>query len=208
MLLQDDEKNLLGDLQVGEAIVRLQGRSVKPFKISVPEFSITKGAFTDTKVMRHMTQLGLLSVRRQPVQHTQTPQQAPAPEIQRVALGSQSNTAAVSSPDHLFLVDIQTYPDSGIAERYKRLGLSVRQGQKIKHRFLAAGIIEEQLQTTHSGKLRVIRLTEQGRLAMEDQASAGDVQPPDAESVQFTRQESDDAVDATSPSAASDQSPE
>jgi hypothetical protein len=192
MLLQDDEKNLLGELQVGQAIVRLQGRSVKPFMISVPEFNITKGAFTDTRVMRHMTQLGLLSVRRQPVQRV------PAPGRQ--------DTAAVASPeieatgrtvDDQFLIDVQTYPESGIAERYKRLGLSVRQGQKVKLRLIAAAIVEEQLQTTHSGKLRVIRLTEKGRLVVENRVE----QMAGEESAKFTRQDNDDALTTASPTA-------
>ena len=169
MLLQDDEKNLLGELQVGEAIVRLQGRSVKPFMIRVPEFSITKGAFTDAKVMRHMTGLGLLSVRRLHVTHTSVHEQVPVLAVeQQVAIAPSSLSTVTPAPSHALLADVHGYPDSGIAERYKRLGLSVRQGQKLKEQLIREGLVEEQLQTTHSGKLRVIRLTENGRLAMEN----------------------------------------
>jgi hypothetical protein len=62
-----------------------------------------------------------------------------------------------------FLKDVVDYPDSGVAARYKRLGLSGRQGQKLKTSLLDQGLIEEQLGTTQAGRLMTIRLTEQGR---------------------------------------------
>ncbi len=77
----------------------------------------------------------------------------------------QSESALVSEPKNedeplfAFLKDIQQYPDSGIAQRYKRLETSVRQGQKIKARALNQGLIEEQIQTTKTGRIKVISLT-------------------------------------------------
>ena len=59
-----------------------------------------------------------------------------------------------------FLQDIQNYPESGIAERYKRLGISVRQGQKIKNRTLKDELIEEHIETVRTGRIKIIRLTE------------------------------------------------
>jgi hypothetical protein len=66
-----------------------------------------------------------------------------------------------------FLQDIFAFPDGGVAERYKRLGLSVRQGQKIKANLAGRGLIQEKIEMVRTGKLRVIRLTDQGRLAIE-----------------------------------------
>ena len=54
-------------------------------------------------------------------------------------------------------------PDSGIAARYKRLGISVRQGQKIKAYLASAGLIEEEETRTATGKTLIIRLTEKGQ---------------------------------------------
>ena len=62
-----------------------------------------------------------------------------------------------------FIRDIQSHPDSGIAARYKRLGLSVRQGQKIKARLLDQGLIEEYHKTTDRGRLSIVRTTEKGK---------------------------------------------
>ncbi len=156
MLLKDDEKDVLGNLQIGQAVVRLQGRGTKPFLISVPEFKIEKGSFTDARVVSHMTKLGLMSVRNQP-------KTAP------LVFGDSS--APTISSGKAFLADVAEFPDCGVAERYKRLGLSVRQGQKIKDDFIEKGLIQEQVQTTNKGRLKVIRLTEQGDLSLSESAN-------------------------------------
>jgi len=176
MLLEEQEKNLLGSLQVGEAVVRLQGRSVRPFMIRVPEFMIHKGDFSDVKVIQHMRRLGLLSARKveprppatapctsscQTHSHTVVPARLPA---------FTPSPDAPIGPAIAFLCDVANSPDSGIAERYRRLGLSVRQGQKQKETLVARQLIEERVETTIRGKIRMIRLTEQGRLALEQKA--------------------------------------
>jgi hypothetical protein len=156
MLLKDDEKDVLGNLQIGQAVVRLQGRGAKPFLISVPEFKIQKGSFTDTHVISHMSKLGLLSVRKHPKFDQMYFSDSPSVE---------------QTLEQSFLADIEEFPDSGVAERYKRLGLSVRQGQKIKDDFIEKGLILEQVQATNKGRLKVIRLTEQGELALSELAN-------------------------------------
>ena len=153
MMLKDDEKDILGSLQIGQAVVRLQGRVVRPFLINVPEFSINKGSYTDIKVINHMTKLGLLSVRKQPRTHPSISFVIPMP---------------AKSLEIDFLADIADFPESGVAERYKRLGLSVRQGQKLKDKLVAEKLIQEQTQITHRGKFHVIRLTEKGGLELSE----------------------------------------
>lgn len=164
MLLDDDEKAVLGNLQIGEAVVRLQGRSARPFMIHIPEFEIQKGAFTDTHVKQHMAKLGLLSVRRQEPTH---PRDHASRQNIDARLKNQIPIAKLPDPQRALLTDIARFPESGIAERYKRLGLSVRQGQKTKEALLARGLIQEEIQTTSRGKLRVIRLTEEGRHCLD-----------------------------------------
>ena len=66
-----------------------------------------------------------------------------------------------------FLDDIRQYPDSGIAQRYKRLETSVRQGQKIKAKALNQGLIEEQIQTTKTGRIKVISLTKKAETLLK-----------------------------------------
>jgi DNA-binding MarR family transcriptional regulator len=64
------------------------------------------------------------------------------------------------------------HPDSGVAARYKRLGLSVRQGQKLKARLASAGLIGEQEEATKTGRIRRIRLTDKGRRLLARAKSA------------------------------------
>jgi hypothetical protein len=67
-----------------------------------------------------------------------------------------------------FLKDVHDHPDSGIAARYKRLSLSVRQGQKIKTTLIERGLIEEHQESTNRGRLTIVHLTEKAD-AMLDQ---------------------------------------
>jgi hypothetical protein len=146
-LLLDQEKDLLGTLKVGQAIVKLQGRITRPFVIEVPEFVIEKGRVTDAWIAERMQDI--------------------APAIMENDYATESTSPdswQIRSTDNAlaFLKDIQEYPESGVSARYKRLGLSVRQGQKLKAQLVKDGLIEEQNETTKVGRLTVIRITEKG----------------------------------------------
>lgn len=163
MLLDDSARDVLGNLQVGQAVVRLQGRAVGPFTINVPEFVIEKGAFTDVRVQHHMSALGLLSTR------SSRGDSAAAATQTRVGNGALAQEGAVSpddAPGLKFLSDVASFPESGIADRYRRLGLSVRRGEQLKADLVQRRLILEELQTTSRGKRRMIRLTEQGTTAI------------------------------------------
>lgn len=166
MLLDEDEKAVLGNLQVGEAVVRLQGRSSKPFMIHVPEFLIKKGAFTDTHVIHHMTRMGLLSARDHAVER---PNRHPEGKVWTLQGGGEATKTYPTDDENAFLKDSAVFPEAGVAERYKRLGFSVRLGQKVKEVLAAKGLILEQVETTSRGKIRVIRLTERGQTLLDSQ---------------------------------------
>jgi DNA helicase HerA-like ATPase len=156
MLLKDDEKDSLGSLPVGQAIVKLQGRTSRPFLVQVPEFEILKGSVSDQQLLDHMTHLGLL-----------TPEPCPTMPLKT---SQKLNTSLSDDQAMLFLQDVKDYPESGIAQRYKRLALSVRQGQKLKSRLISENLISETLETTFHGTLRRIRLTEKGETILSDPA--------------------------------------
>ncbi len=151
-MLLDKEKDILGSLEVGQAVVKLQGRIAQPFQISIPEFVIEKGRITDTYVKKHMQDI------------------APVIAEQDFRLpASTEGDSTISKKNDLaknmelaFLLDIKDYPDSGIAARYKRLGLSVRQGQKLKAQVLQQSFIEETIETTKTGRIIAITLTNKG----------------------------------------------
>jgi len=148
-LLLDKEKDILGSLEVGQAVVKLQGRIARPFQITVPEFIIQKGSVTDILIQEHMKRI------------------APVADEEDFSAPVEKKTACYlpqASEDLIiaFLKDIQEYPDSGIALRYKHLGISVRQGQKIKAKALEKQLIEEGIESTNTGRIKRIRLTKKG----------------------------------------------
>jgi DNA helicase HerA-like ATPase len=152
-LLLDKEKDILGSLEVGQAVVKLQGRIAHPFQVSIPEFVIEKGRITDTYVKKHMQ--GIAPV------IAEEDFRLPADTDGDSTMSKKADLA--KNLELAFLRDVREYPDSGIAARYQRLGLSVRQGQKLKARLIEQGLIEEHMDTTNKGRLSIIQLTPKGK---------------------------------------------
>jgi len=155
-LLLDKERDILGTLDVGQAVVKLQGRIHRPFQITIPEFVIEKGKISDTYIKKHMQEIAPA----EPEEDFRLPNQVTVEVAKKLKSIDDSVLA--------FLKDIQQHPDSGIAERYKRLEISVRQGQKLKTKTLEKGLVEESTRTIKTGRLKVIQLTQKGRAALSE----------------------------------------
>jgi len=151
-MLLDKEREILGSLDVGQAVVKLQGRIARPFQVSIPLFEIEKGIITDTYIKKHMQDI----VPNMPEEDFRLPANADENNI------TSKETDFTENLGFAFLQDIQNYPESGIAERYKRLGISVRQGQKVKNRTLNDKLIEEHIETVRTGRIKIIKLTAKG----------------------------------------------
>ena len=147
-MLLDKERDILGSLDVGQAVVKLQGRIARPFQITIPLFPIEKGKVTDTFIKRHMRDIAPVARQEDFRLPANTDERKKADLIENLELA--------------FLQDIQSYPESGIAQRYKRLGISVRQGQKIKNKKLKDDLVEEHIETVRTGRIKIIKLTEKG----------------------------------------------
>jgi hypothetical protein len=159
-LLLDKEKELLGSLEVGEAIVKLQGRIPRPFLIKVPEFIIRKGMVTDAVIKERMRIAACL------IEIPQQPQELP------VSPPSTSSKAKMATIMAALLADIRDYPESGIAARYKRLDLSVRQGQKFRLKALELALIDERAEATRTGRKTLTQLTEKGKRVLGAEANS------------------------------------
>ncbi len=155
-LLLDKERDILGTLDVGQAVVKLQGRIHRPFQIAIPEFIIEKGKISDAFIKDHMQNIAPA----EPEEDFRLPNQVTVEVAKKLKSIDDSVLA--------FLTDIQQHPDSGIAERYKRLEISVRQGQKLKTKTLEKGLVEESTRTIKTGRLKVIQLTQKGRAALSE----------------------------------------
>jgi hypothetical protein len=148
-LLLDKDKDILGSLEIGKAVVKLQGRVAKPFEVSVPHFNIQKASISDLYVKNHMKEITNELFRMETVTLSASLSDEPAqPQIESRLLS--------------LLQDIASNPQSGVADRYKRLGISVRQGQKLKQEAIGLEFIEQSTQNTAAGRIIALKLTEKG----------------------------------------------
>jgi hypothetical protein len=153
-LLLDKEREILGTLDVGQAVVKLQGRIPRPFQITIPEFKIEKGRITDAHIKEHMREIApILGETNYRI----------LTDVTSKSKESESKPSSLENAEIAFLKDVQEYPGSGVAARYGRLGLSVRQGQKVKERLVTGGLIHEEQTANSTGRLTVIQLTQKSR---------------------------------------------
>ena len=165
-LLLDKERDILGTLPVGQAVVKLQGRIPRAFQIGIPEFVIEKGRITDSHIKEHMRArtpvLSQENLRAACCTIESTIEAAGQPKV----LGQSIDPAVLA-----FLQDVQQNPESGIANRYKRLGISVRQGQKLKLKVLKKQLVTEHTEISSTGRLKVIELTQEGKKMLSRQGA-------------------------------------
>jgi hypothetical protein len=163
MLLEGEEKDLLGRLEVGQAVVKLQGRAPRPFLIQIPEFSVVKGAVTDNAIRLHMAPF----LKPSPARASPEPGSNINTQEEQQVSGHGGNEGNGVDPEGAFLRDVAQYPEGGVAARYQRLGVSVRQGQRIKLNLAQKGLVTDHEERTATGRRRVVRLTEKGRILVE-----------------------------------------
>lgn len=142
MLLDDSQKDALGEMEIGKAIVKLQGRIMKPFMVHIPLVPVKKGFINDD----------MLQERMKPY----------------IAIHSGNGFNELSDNEKEFLRDIALLPNSGVAARYHRCGLSGRQGDKIKRLLLEKGYIQEQEVISDKGKSKALQLSEKGRNVLSE----------------------------------------
>jgi len=146
MLLKDEEKEIIGRLPIGSAVIKLQGRWVEPFQTKIPHIKIPKGKINDSKLREIMAGKGLIL---EIVKKDEAPE-----KIEEVP--------KLSPKEIIFMKDVINHPFSGVVERYKRLETSRRKGNVVKEKLLASGIIEQVDIPTHSGKTVLLEVTDIG----------------------------------------------
>jgi len=149
MLLQEEQPLALGTMEIGKAIVKLQGRIKEPFMVRIPEIKISPVPVTD-EIIR----------------------QAMAAHIRLPEKPAEAHQVALSDSEQRFLQDIALVPNSGVVARYTRLGLSGRQGDKAKRSLIEQGFIEEAERLTQKGRSKAIRLTDSGKRMLGAHAAA------------------------------------
>lgn len=129
LLLDAEQKDFLGMLPVGMAIVKLQDRHFLPFAIQIPWIRIKKGLIGDDALRRAMRRYSADST---PCSQGQA-EYGTFEEIPAAGKGKLTDEA------HSFIMDIREHPLSGVASRYERMNISGRKGNAVKENLLSNG---------------------------------------------------------------------
>ena len=148
MLLDDEQKELIGRLPIGEAVVKLQGRWQEPFHIQIPLRPIRKGSVSDEALVQRMAPLNV-SLPNQAAHDPQPCDSGEAPDLSERELN--------------FLIDVLQRPLAGAVERYRGLGLSRRKGNTIRESLINKDCLSPVDIALHCGKTVLVDLTETGR---------------------------------------------
>jgi hypothetical protein len=162
LFLNYDEESYPSILKVGEAIVKIKNR-VEPCLVKTPLVSIKKGGITDDWLKvntpaylpefhddRHKVQPGFL-----PEDKYRKQKKGKGPKI----LGNTHTK---------LLEDIFHHPLSGITQRYKRLKLNPKYGNKFKNLLIAQGCIQPRKVITKKGLIMLFDITPKGKGILRD----------------------------------------
>lgn len=157
MLLEEEQKDYLGLLEVGWGIVRMQNRISKPFLVKFPHFEIKKGAVTDEDLKRIMASFSRNSA-------AILPNEEMGEDIRAIREEDKIREIQykITEEERRLLIDVMENPISGIADRYKRLSFSVYMGNKIRDSLISNGFLESHDISTFEGRIKYLELTEKG----------------------------------------------
>jgi hypothetical protein len=155
LLLEASDKKVLGRLDIGEAVAKIQGRWHKPFMIHVPHIPIKKGSVNDKMISEVMRPYSTYSTSESVtiVEEKEIPQNEDSRKI----------SSGITSEEQILLKDIYSNKLSGVVERYKRLGWSRRKGNELKNSLVKKQFIDTEEIPTKSGRVIVLKLTNVGK---------------------------------------------
>ena len=183
LLLDSEQAGYLGRLEVGWAIVRLQGRWFWPFLIKVPLLPVNKGAVTDARLQQIMGKRqedlsclldrstgvsGVISAKDEKpgVETGQKQAIAPISSSDKRGKEREACTIGLTTKQKMLLEDIQQHPTSSITERYSRLGFSARCGHVVQRDLVSKGFVNAFNIVVGRGRIRALALNEKGARAL------------------------------------------
>ena len=162
LLLDVEQVDFLGQLEVGTAIVKLQGRYFRPFLVKIPLFPVKKGIITDEDIKRKNKSYSAENEVVRAVEEIN--------KVVRVVRGlvkEEKKEEILTENERGFLTDIAKFPVSGVTTRYSRLGLNRFQGNKTQKELMRKGLITFRQVSTMKGKIKVMVLTYKGKEAIK-----------------------------------------
>jgi len=156
--LTGEDRDILTKLEVGQAIVKLQGRWPEPFLVEIPKVDINKGSVTDELLKERMAwfyeELGrtgpeterfaeireiMLTNKETKKEQKRQTEKTAREEQERISIKIQEENITnqtenivkeLSEAEKDLLIDIVKNPLSKVTERYTRLGLNEYEGNK------------------------------------------------------------------------------
>jgi len=158
-LLDSDDKKYFSMLPVGQGIIKLQDRWMRPVHVQFPLVNIDKGSVTDAMLARYSA----LNIATTTGSGRKTSVSRYFGQVRRIRLFDTS----LNDTAFKFLSDILNHPLDGVKIRYRRLQLSVGSGNQLKNQLITLGWIESQ--TVELGRTRkvILRLTKRAREALD-----------------------------------------
>lgn len=168
-LLDRQDMHMLGELKVGQAIVKLQDRFVRPFLVEFPLIGVRKGVVTDTMISEKMKRyLGDTKPPAPPLVPNNLSQQVPAAEeTDNNSIGTTPNFTELNFVELQFLTDVLRHPESGVVQRCRDLNLTRRKVHAVKLALTRRGLIAAVDVSTGSGRTVLLALTTEGKAVLQ-----------------------------------------
>jgi len=164
LLLDTDRTRYLGKLEVGTAMVKLQGRWFEPFLVKFPLVRVEKGLVTDVEVSERMKdQFKPVSEVSMEEGEIIEPESTGKEVFRDFRGGGKKAEGGFSELETLLLKDIGKHRFSSTSDRYARLGLNAYQGNRAKDSLIEKGLIEVKDFPTQTGRLKLLIPTEKGK---------------------------------------------
>jgi len=181
--LDSEQAGYLGRLEVGWAVVRLQGRWFFPFLVKFPLIPFRKGAVSDQDVREKTSgtqdDKGMLLEARNGLSGvissrggtsgrggTQDGRIPAIPEEGKKEKEDKKEGCAIrlTTQERKLLKDVWRYPTSPVTERYVRLDFGSRVGTRVQSSLLARGFLSSSFVVSSSGgRIKVLQLGEKGK---------------------------------------------
>ena len=164
MRIPKENRETLGLLPIGHAVVKLQSRFIHPFEIRIPKVDLEKGSVSDSYIAQIYESHSTDSM-MEPGEGGDSLETEPIPETHRIE--KHSTGTGLSETEELLLKDIHAHPFDGVVKRYSRMGISRRRGNHAKKGLIEKGVIHPVVIPTRTGKVVLLDFTPKMRDAMK-----------------------------------------
>ena len=161
ILLDPKQRSALGELDVGEAVVRLQSRWFRPFSVRFPKAPVKAGKVDDEQVKTRMERDSTLFFSISPREPTKGGISASSGTGKELA--EKPKKPLLSKEEQDLLLDVLQHPYSGVCGRYGRLGWTPHTGGILKQKLIEGGCLSSHPLRTHTGKTVLLQLTDRAK---------------------------------------------